>query len=67
MDYGGPAQEVEEGKNIRTHLRYFDGILRGKKGAAFKPCPKPLPEAKLKSNRLISLAVKISRRPNTVT
>lgn len=37
----------------------------GKKGAAFKPCPKPLPEVKLKRNRLISLAVKISRQPNT--
>lgn len=32
--------------------------------ASFYPCPKNLPEAKLKSNGLIYLVVEISREPN---
>ena len=35
--------------------------------AAFFPCPKNLPEAKLKSFGLVALAEEISRQPKVVT
>lgn len=66
VDHGDPAEEVSDRNNINISnwtTDHFCDIL-AKNIAAFYPCPKTLPEAKLKSNKLISLIVEISRQPN---
>ena len=61
FSYGGLAQEVSEKKNFSMLPRdHACDILV--KMAAFCPCPKSLPEAKVKRFRLISLAKEISKQ-----
>lgn len=60
VNYCSPAQEVSEGNNISNSTRDPYNIL-AKNVAAFFLCPKNLPKAKFKSNRLISLVEYISR------
>ena len=60
VDYCSPAQEVSEGNNISTWTRDPYNIL-AKNVDAFFLCPKNLPKANFKSNRLISLVEYISR------
>lgn len=61
-DYGDPVQEVsEDNKNSNWVGAHFCVIL-AKNAAAFCPCPKNLPKAKLISDKLISLVEAISRK-----
>lgn len=57
--YGGPAQEVSEWNSISNGTRNHCDVLT-KNVAGFCLCLKTLPDAKLKSLGLISLAEEIS-------
>ena len=54
-------QEISEEKHINTWPRDWSCDILVKNVAAFDPCPKILPKAKLKSLVLILLAEKISK------
>ena len=57
------GQEVSKEKNVSVWSRdYFCGVLL-KNMAAFCPCPKSLPEAKVKRFRLIALTKEVSKQP----
>lgn len=58
MKCGDPSQEVAEGKNIKKWPRDHSCDM-----AALCPCPKYLPEDKLKSLGLMVLSEEISRQP----
>lgn len=62
MDYGGLAQQVSEGNNNSNCAGSHSSVMLAKNVAAFCPCPKHLPKAKLISDRLISLAEAMSRK-----
>ena len=62
LNYGCLAQEISDRDNISKQPRDHSGILA--KSVAFFPCPKSLPEAKLKSFGTMALAEEISRQPN---
>jgi hypothetical protein len=58
------AQEISKEKNFRLwHKDCFCGILV-KNMATFCPCPKCLPEAKVKRLRLIALTKEVSKKLN---
>lgn len=61
-DNGDPVQEVSEENNNSNWVGAHSCAILAKNVAAFCPCPKNLPKAKLKSNRLISLVEAISRK-----
>lgn len=63
VDPGGPAQEVSEG-NISNWARDHFCDIFAKNVAASSLYPEKSPEAKLKSNGLISLVEEVSRQPN---
>ena len=65
VDYGGLAQEVSEGKNISKWPRGYFCENHAKNVTVFYPCPKNLPEAKLKTFGLTALVEKILRPPFT--
>jgi hypothetical protein len=48
VDYSGPAQVVSGGTILATRLATRQCDILAKNVAAFCPCPKSLPEAKLK-------------------
>lgn len=58
VNYEGPVQEVSEEENVRKWLRNCCDILV-KNLTAFCPYPKHLPEAKLKSFKLMVLVEEI--------
>lgn len=58
------AQEVSEKMNVIMWPRGHSCDLLAKNVAAFCPCPKRLPEARLKSFRLTELAEEISKYPS---
>ena len=62
MDYRGLDEEVIEG-NISICARILFCDILAKYVVVFCPCPKNLPEVKLKSFELISLA-EISKQPS---
>ena len=59
------AQEVSEKKNFSMWPRDCSRDVLVKNVAAFCPCPKNLPEAKVKKYRLIALTKKVSKQPST--
>ena len=61
-DYDTLAQEILEDKNISKWPRDHSCNILTMNVAAFCPCPKHLPEAKLRKFELMSLAEKISRQ-----
>lgn len=61
---GGSYDEVSDGNNISNWVRNYAYDSLTKNVSAFCPCLKNLPEAKLKSSGLASLAEEISRQPN---
>ena len=65
MNCGGRlTQDVSEEKNLNMLPRDHSCDILVKKVAAFCPCPKSLPEAKVKSFGLILLAEEISKQPS---
>lgn len=60
----GGSYDVSEGNNTSNQARNYAYDTLAKNVAAFCPCPKNLPEAKLKGSGLLSLAEEISRQPN---
>lgn len=61
LNCDGPDQEVQEGMNISKWPRHHSCAVLAKTGAAFCPCTKNLPEAKLKF--WIKDLAEISRQP----
>lgn len=59
MNCGGPSQKVSEGNNISNWTTNGSCDILAKHVATFCPCPKNLPEAKLKNNGLNFLAEEI--------
>jgi hypothetical protein len=61
---GSLAQEISEKKNFSMVPKGHFGDILMMNVAAFCPCPKSLPEAKVKRFRLIALAKEISKQPS---
>ena len=57
-------QEVSEEKNVSVLPRDWSYDILVKKVAAFCPCPRSLPESKVKSFGIILLAEEISKQPS---
>ena len=64
LNCGGLAQEFSEEGNINMWPKEWSCDILGKILSAFCPCPKSLPEAKVKSFGLIPLAEEISKQPS---
>jgi hypothetical protein len=61
---GGLAQEVSEEKNSSKRTKEHSCNILAKNMAAFFPCLKNMPEAKLKSFELMTLAEEIMQMNN---
>ena len=62
LNSGGLAQEFSEEKNFSKLPRNYSCAILVKNVVAFCPCLKSLPEAKVKSFRLVTLAKEISKQ-----
>ena len=57
------SQKVSEQKNFSVLLRHYPCDILGKESQCFCPCLESLPEAKMRSFRLITLIEEISKQP----
>lgn len=57
-------KRLQRGTILTTEIKNYVCTILGKTVATFYLCPKNLPEAKWKSNKLISLVEEISRQPD---